>query len=65
MISITNLKKGIKGKDYCIKHFSGGSLVDDRDEWLEENPEIIIFNTHIFVNNGVLNHVIEYIKNVK
>lgn len=62
MNSITDLKKGVKAKEYFIKHFSGSSLVDDRDEWLIENPNVIIFNTHIFVNNGTMNHVFEYIK---
>jgi hypothetical protein len=41
-------------------------LGDDRRKWLDENPEVIIFNTHIFVDsNGGINHVIEYIKNIK
>lgn len=66
MNSINNLKKGVRGKDYCVKQFKGSSLGDDRRKWLDENPEVIIFNTHIFVDsNGGVNHVIEYIKNIK
>jgi len=63
MNKITNLKKGVKAKDYRIKQFNGFSLRDDRVKWLEENPEIIIFNTHIYIDSqGCINHIFEYIK---
>lgn len=63
MNSVSSLKKGVKVKDYGIKQFKGSTLASDRNKWMEENPEIVIFNTHVFIDDGVVWHIIEYIKN--
>jgi hypothetical protein len=66
MNKISDLKKGIKAKECGVIQFSGKNLINDRQKWLGENPEIIIFNTHVYINSsGEICHVFEYIKNLK
>lgn len=63
MNKIESLKKGVKGKEYNLQRFFGNELPDKRNEWIKNNPDIIIFNTHIIWDGKVFHHIFEYIKN--
>lgn len=62
----STIRKVIKAKDYKTISFrtndkTGETLYDRRNEWIVNNPEAIIFNTHVLVINDRLTHIIEYV----
>lgn len=62
----STIRKVIKTKDYKTISFrtndkTGETLYDQRNEWIANNPEAIIFNTHVLVINDRLTHIIEYV----
>ena len=62
MNSIKNLNKGIKCKNYGVKSFSGNNLNELRSKWLDNNPELIILNTHIIWDGKMFHHIFEYFR---
>lgn len=62
MNKINNFKNGIKAKDYGVQYFGGETMSEDRQKWLNENPDRIIINSHIILDKGEWHHILEYIK---
>lgn len=62
MKSVKNFGKGIRAKDYDCVTFEGPNTRKHREEWIEQNPDVIIINTHIFIKDNTLYQVIEFIK---
>lgn len=62
MNSIKSLKNGVKAKNYGVKHFNSDELPHKRIEWMTNNPEVIIFNTHVIWDGKGWHHIFEYIK---
>lgn len=62
MESISQRKNGLKGRDYRVKYFDGPKLAENREKFLNENPNIVIFNTHVLISNNSYVHIIEYSK---
>jgi hypothetical protein len=62
MNSVKNLNKGIKCKNYGVKAFNGVSVNEKRRKWLDDNPEIIILNTHVLWDGNMFHHIFEYFK---
>ena len=62
MISVKNFGKGIRAKDYDCVTFEGPNIRELREEWIEQNPDVIIINTNVFVLDKKLYQLIEFIK---
>lgn len=62
MNSFKNIKYGIKAKHYGIKYFNGRSLTEKREEWIKNNPEVIIINSQILYAQDEWHQIIEYYK---
>jgi hypothetical protein len=62
------IKRVIRAKDYKAVSFRTNeddreTLYEKRNKWLGDNPNAIIFNTHVLFVDNKYTHIIEYVDN--